>query len=147
MEITKVKINKLNNENQATIAMVRIVLDNLIYIDGLRIVNGRNGMFVSMPQVKSGDKYNNIVGSYDKEFNQYITDTVLKELESPSDLSSSAGEEDKPRTKSNYGNGAKSSNTGAFKKAYKPFAKSTGAASTKYAAKPSKDDDLFDDND
>ncbi len=51
MNITQVKITPLDSGN--TKAFASITIDNEFVVTGLRIINGRNGLFVSMPSRKN----------------------------------------------------------------------------------------------
>lgn len=59
-------------------AFVDISLSGFV-IRGLRIVNGKNGMFVGMPRQQGSDgKWYNIVSPTSKEFYQELTDLVMQ---------------------------------------------------------------------
>ena len=78
MNITSVKLHKL--ENSTTLALAQITIDKDFVVSGLSIRNGRNGLFVSLPsrKDKEGD-YHDIAFPITKESYQYIQDTVLNE--------------------------------------------------------------------
>ena len=56
MAITDVRIKKLNN-NSKVVAKVSVTFDSAFVVHGFSIVNGKNGLFVSMPalKIKNGD--------------------------------------------------------------------------------------------
>lgn len=48
----KIKIRKINNPNSKLKAFVSIIIDDIMEIDGFKIINGVNGLFVSVPNHK-----------------------------------------------------------------------------------------------
>ncbi|HEX3030848.1 MAG TPA: SpoVG family protein [Bacillota bacterium] len=56
MNITEVRIHPINAMGN-TRAFASVTIDDALVIHDMRIVNGRNGLFVSMPSKKVGDKY------------------------------------------------------------------------------------------
>lgn len=80
MKITEVRITK--SEGQGTLkAFASITLDGIFAVHGIRVVEGKNGLFVSMPnrQVKEGE-YKDIAHPVTKEFKQELNDAVLAEF-------------------------------------------------------------------
>lgn len=75
MEI-KVKIHGLHLEN-SRLADASVSLDGCFAIRGVRVVNGSNGPFVSMPSYKSGDRYRDVCFPCTKEFKQEFDRAVL----------------------------------------------------------------------
>ena len=81
MNITEVKIRKY--ENNATKGFASITFDDALVVTGLTILEGNDGLFVSMPQSKGKDKdgkerWFDIVFPTSKEGRQAITDAVLE---------------------------------------------------------------------
>lgn len=54
MAITDVRIKKVNN-NTKVVARASVTFDNAFVVHGFSIVNGKKGLFVSMPTFKSED--------------------------------------------------------------------------------------------
>jgi stage V sporulation protein G len=52
MAITDVRIKKVN-DNTKVVAKASVTFDNAFVVHGFSIVNGKNGLFVSMPTFKS----------------------------------------------------------------------------------------------
>ncbi|PLS19041.1 transcriptional regulator [Bacillus sp. M6-12] len=80
MKITEVRITKA--EGQGTLkAFASVTLDGVFAVHGIRVVEGKNGLFVSMPnrQVKEGE-YKDIAHPVTKEFKQELSDAVLAEF-------------------------------------------------------------------
>ena len=48
----KIKLRKINNPNSKLKAFVSIVIDDIMEVDGFKIINGVNGLFVSVPNHK-----------------------------------------------------------------------------------------------
>ena len=48
----EIKMRKLNNSNSKLKAFVSLVIDNVMEIDGFKVIEGRNGLFVSVPSHK-----------------------------------------------------------------------------------------------
>ena len=91
MEPTKVTIRKLKKPQGKVLAYVEIEFDNLLTICDLKIVNGRKGLFLAMPQKPSGnndDKYYNRVflkdawvdGTPGQDYQNKLQATVLKKF-------------------------------------------------------------------
>lgn len=76
MKITEVRINKFENNN--TKGFATITLDDAIVVSGLTIIQGKKGLFVSMPNTKGKDgKYYDSVYPLSKSGRDYINNTVL----------------------------------------------------------------------
>ena len=54
MAITDVRIKKVNN-NTKVVAKASVTFDSAFVVHGFSIVNGKNGLFVSMPSIKFKD--------------------------------------------------------------------------------------------
>lgn len=75
MEI-KVKIHSLHPEG-GRLADASVSLDGCFAIRGVRVINGSNGPFVSMPSYRSGDQYRDVCFPCTKEFKQEFDRAVL----------------------------------------------------------------------
>lgn len=76
MVVTEVRIKKYENNNVKGFAT--ITLDKVLVVSGLTILDGKNGLFVSMPQNKSTDgKYHDSVFPLSKELRDDISKSVL----------------------------------------------------------------------
>lgn len=71
-----VKIHALRTEGSC-LADASVCLDDCFAVKGVRIVNGSNGPFVSMPSYKSRDGYKDICFPCTKEFRQEFDSAVL----------------------------------------------------------------------
>ncbi len=72
----EVKIQALRTDGNR-LADVSVCLNGCFAIKGVRIVNGSNGPFVSMPSYKSGNQYRDICFPCTKEFKQEFDRVVL----------------------------------------------------------------------
>lgn len=92
MEPTKITIRKLAKPQGKVLAYVEIEFDNLLNICDLKIVNGRKGLFLAMPQKPSGNNdnkfYNRVYltqawvkGTPGQEYQNKLQASVLKKYE------------------------------------------------------------------
>ena len=85
MEITKVNITKIVKDDPKLKAYAEAYIDNGFIVTGLRVVEGKNGLFVAMPnregRRKEGDegyvKRHDIVHPLNQEVRKQFTDAVL----------------------------------------------------------------------
>ena len=79
MNITNVKIHKL--ENSKTLALATITIGGDFVVNGLKIFTGKNGLFVSMPSRKKQDgEYVDIAHAISKDAYETIQEQVLKKF-------------------------------------------------------------------
>jgi len=80
MEITEVRIN-LKDENKLK-AFVSITFDDCFVVRGLKVINGSQGYFVSMPSKKRADGvFHDIAHPINNEFRSHIESKVLDAFE------------------------------------------------------------------
>lgn len=77
MKITDCKVTKYEKDNVKGFAS--ITLDGCMLLSGMKIMNGKNGLFVTMPQQKYKDTWKDIFFPITKEFRQQLQDAILKE--------------------------------------------------------------------
>ena len=79
MTITECKIFPINGEG-STKAIVSITIDECFVVTGIKIMEGRNGLFVSMPSRKTKDgDYKDICFPITKDTRESIQEIVLGE--------------------------------------------------------------------
>ena len=78
MEITEVRISVLNDRIKA---YASITFDNMLVVHGIKILDGRKGVFVAMPSKRSGDKFKDLVHPLNSDFRTKIQDNILLEYE------------------------------------------------------------------
>jgi len=60
--------------------MASITIDNCFVIKNIKIINGKNGLFISMPNYKSANgEYKDICFPINVEARQLMTDAIMKE--------------------------------------------------------------------
>lgn len=77
---SNVKITcKAYNGNSKTKAFIDLKLDDTLVINGLTLVEGNDGLFLSFPSKKGKDgNYYNSVYSLDKEWSNLLQDACIK---------------------------------------------------------------------
>ena len=81
--ITNVSVYTLNDSNSKTVALATVTISDCLVLTGLRIVKGKKGMFVSMPQRKlskpdkNGNEYADIFFPVTHDFHEELNDAVL----------------------------------------------------------------------
>ena len=74
------RVYPLSDPKGNTKAFASISIEDLIAIRGLRVVEGSNGLFVSMPQQKnSSGEYQDIAFPLNSELRNHISRSVLDE--------------------------------------------------------------------
>ena len=85
--ITNVSVYTLNDSNSKTVALATVTIADCLVLTGLRIVNGKKGMFVSMPQRKlskpdkNGNEYADIFFPVTHDFREELNNAVLDEYD------------------------------------------------------------------
>ena len=81
--ITNVSVYTLNDSNSKTVALATVTISDCLVLTGLRIVKGKKGMFVSMPQRKlskpdkNGNEYADIFFRVTHDFREELNDAIL----------------------------------------------------------------------
>lgn len=77
-----VKIFITGKEQGKTKAFASLTIEDSICITGLKVVDGKSGLFVSFPQYKNNEgEYKDIVFPITNEFRKKLTKLVLSEYE------------------------------------------------------------------
>jgi len=80
VEITEVKLTLRDEEKLK--AFASITFDNAFVVRGLKVINGNNGYFVSMPSRKRKDgTYQDIAHPINNDMRKRIEDIILDEYE------------------------------------------------------------------
>lgn len=83
VKITEVRIKKLASTNTGKVrAFATITLDGVLVIHNIRIVDGKDGLFIAMPcrKIATGE-YKDVVHPIDTPLRKYFQDTILKAYE------------------------------------------------------------------
>lgn len=85
--ITNVSIYTLNDSNSKTMALATVTISDCLVLTGLKIVKGKKGMFVSMPQRKlskpdkNGNEYADIFFPVTHDFREELNNAILDEYD------------------------------------------------------------------
>lgn len=85
--ITNISVYTLNDADSKTVALATVTISDCLVLTGLRVVKGKKGMFVSMPQRKlskpdkNGNEYADIFFPITHEFREQLTNAVLDEYD------------------------------------------------------------------
>lgn len=76
---TNVVMRLFESQKSSTKAFIDLKLDDTLIVRGLTLVEGKKGLFLSYPAVKSKDgTYYNTVYSLDKEWRKKLEDTCIR---------------------------------------------------------------------
>lgn len=78
MNVTNLKIRKVERKN-ILVGFAEVELDSCLVIHGIRILEGKNGYFIGMPNKKK-DKYLDIVHPSNTEFRNKLTKIIIDEF-------------------------------------------------------------------
>ena len=82
MNITDVRINRVNNGEGKVRAFVSITFDNAFVVRDIKVIEGQNGLFVAMPSRKTPDgEYRDIAHPITQEAREQIQTAILHEYE------------------------------------------------------------------
>ncbi len=94
MEITSVKIRKVEREGSRMKGIASVVVDNAIAIHDIRIIEGDNGLFIAMPSRKTPvGEYRDIAHPINAEARKIFSDAILAEYENELKKEASESEE------------------------------------------------------
>lgn len=80
MQITSVKLRKIEKEGSRMKGIVSIILDDSIAIHDIRVIQGEERLFVAMPSKKRNDgEYQDIVHPINHEFRNLVETAILEE--------------------------------------------------------------------
>ena len=98
MEITDVRVKKLNSDNRLK-AIAAITIDECFVVHELRIIDGKDGLFVAMPSRKMPNgEFKDVAHPINQETRNKIESVVIEAFnnleEEPADEPSDASEDD-----------------------------------------------------
>ena len=85
--ITNVSVYTLNDSNSKTVALATVTISDCLVLTGLKIVKGKKGMFVAMPQRKlskpdkNGNEYADIFFPITHDFREELNNAILDEYD------------------------------------------------------------------
>ncbi|MDF2699651.1 MAG: spoVG [Haloplasmataceae bacterium] len=78
MEVTNVRVKKIENKNRLK-AVATITFDECFVIHELRLIEGKNGLFVAMPSKKNTlGEFRDVCHPISKELRESIEQTVIE---------------------------------------------------------------------
>jgi stage V sporulation protein G len=81
MKITSVNVHKYNKVDSKMLGVASVVLDDCFIIRGLKIIEGDNKLFVSMPRRQTPDgEFHDIVHPLNQETRAMFEETILEEF-------------------------------------------------------------------
>lgn len=84
MEVTKVRLDRVEPKEYGTCADVTIIFDNELQVHNVHVINGKNGYFVAFPNTgetkmtDKGKRFTDIVHPTNKNLRTKIEREVLK---------------------------------------------------------------------
>ncbi len=86
MEITKVRVHKVDREDSRLKGYATVTIDDCFVISNIRIIEGANRLFCAMPSRKvSDDKFEDIVHPTNSETREMFEAKILEEYNNPSE--------------------------------------------------------------
>jgi stage V sporulation protein G len=77
--ITDIRVYPVEGDKESNLlAMVSVTFCDLFVVTGLKIIDGKKGLFVSMPSIKTREgKYKDSAFPVTKEFRKVLSDSIL----------------------------------------------------------------------
>ena len=80
MEITEIRVFPVDEEKLK--AFVSVVFDNCFIVSDIKIINGNNGLFLSMPSKKGKNgKFRDIAHPLNSETREWMSGRIIEEYE------------------------------------------------------------------
>ncbi len=81
MKITDIRVRLVNNNDKLK-AVASITIDDELVVHDIKVINGKDGYFLSMPSRKSDDgKFKDIVHPIKTEVRESLKEQILAEYE------------------------------------------------------------------
>ena len=79
MEITSVNVRKIEKEGSKVVAVASVLFDDVFAVHDIRLLEGKNGLFIAMPSRKiSNGSYKDVAHPINQEF-RLILEQKIKE--------------------------------------------------------------------
>lgn len=79
MEITSVNVRKIEKEGSKVVAVASVLFDDVFAVHDIRLLEGKNGLFIAMPSRKlSNSSYKDVAHPINQEF-RLILEQKIKE--------------------------------------------------------------------
>jgi len=79
MVITEIRLAV--SDDRKIRAYANITFDNQLVIHGIKVLDGKKGLFIAMPSKRSGEKFKDIVHPMNTEFREKIQEQILVEYQ------------------------------------------------------------------
>lgn len=86
MEITSVKIRKVEREGSRLKGFASVVVDNAIAIHDIRVLEGDNGLFIAMPSRKTVSDFKDTVHPINQEVRTMFEKAIFDAYEKAEDV-------------------------------------------------------------
>ena len=94
MEITSVKIRKMEKEGSRMKGFASVVIDDAVAIHDIRIIEGDNGLFIAMPSHKNPmGEYRDYVHPINQEVRTMFEKEILDAYDNAEDVQAAKEEE------------------------------------------------------
>lgn len=84
MEITEIRITF--SDDKKVKAYVSITFDKILVIHGIKILDGKKGIFIAMPSKRVGEKFKDLVHPLNTEFRKTIQEKILFQYENSREI-------------------------------------------------------------
>ena len=82
MNITDIRVRLVNNNNDKLKAVASITIDDEIVVHDIKVINGKDGYFLSMPSRKTNEgEFKDIVHPIKTEVREALKEKILAEYE------------------------------------------------------------------
>lgn len=79
MEITSVNVRKIEKEGSKVVAVASVLFDDVFAVHDIRLLEGKNGLFIAMPSRKlANGSYKDVAHPINQEF-RVILEEKIKE--------------------------------------------------------------------
>lgn len=81
INITNVKVTPVESNNRV-VALATIEIDNCFVVKNIKVLEGKDGIFVGMPSIKNKDgSYFDVAHPINKETREYIQNVISNEYQ------------------------------------------------------------------
>jgi len=72
-----VRAYPIKEPKNKTVAFASVTINDMVAINGIQVIDGKNGLFAQMPQTKVGDEYKDIAFPVTKELRQQLNKAIV----------------------------------------------------------------------
>lgn len=82
MQVTEVRIRKVNQDGSRMKAVCSVTFDDVFVVHDIKVVEGEKGLFIAMPSKKTpAGEFRDIAHPITSEARQFIQDAILKKYQ------------------------------------------------------------------